>query len=217
MTQTMRECKQAILCAGQEMIRWGLVAGTWGNISCRPESPSDCILITPSAKPYDKLKVEDLVTLDLQGSILEGTRPSSELALHLEIYRQRQDVRAIVHTHSLYATACAVARTAIPASLEEMIQVVGGAVKVAKYALPGTQQLAVNAVAALENRSCALLANHGLVSCGPTLDEALLVAQLVEKAAHIHFVAEQLGGAHVIDEAEIASMRSYYLKHYRNS
>lgn len=217
MNDQLRVHRQAIVDTGLEMIRRGLVAGTWGNISCRPACLTGQILITPSAKPYDQLYADDLVTVDGDGTILQGRKPSSELALHLAIYRHSAQIRAIVHTHSLYATACAVARKSIPASLEEMIQVVGGAVQVAEYALPGTEQLARNAVAALGDRTCVLLANHGLVSWGTTLDDALLVAQLVEKAAHIHYVAKQLGGAHEIDETEVKLMRSFYLQHYRNS
>ena len=104
---------------------------------------------------------------------------------------------------------------AIPASLEEMVQAVGGAVQVATYALPGTVELANHAVAALADRSAVLLANHGVAACGPSLAEALLVAELVEKAAHIHVVAEQLGGARELSDEDVALMRRFYLEHYR--
>ena len=201
----LAEMRQAVVDTGRQMIGRGLVAGTWGNISMRSSS-GEQIAITPSGRPYDQLTLEDIVVVDPAGQVLSGQRPSSELALHLAIYRARTDVRAIVHTHSLYATACAVAGKAIPASLEEMVQAVGGAVQVATYALPGTVELANHAVAALADRSAA---------CGPSLAEALLVAELVEKAAHIHVVAEQLGGARELSDEDVALMRRFYLEHYR--
>lgn len=210
----LMDMQQAIVVAGMEMFRRGLVAGTWGNISLRSKNDEQ-VAITPSGLPYDQLQTMDIVVVDPTGRILSGQRPSSELALHLAIYRARKDVCAIVHTHSLYATACAVAGKVIPASLEEMVQAVGGAVQVATYALPGTSELANNAVAALEDRSAVLLANHGAVACGADLDEALLVAELVEKAAHIHVVAEQLGGACSLSDEDVALMRKFYLEHYR--
>ena len=210
----LAEMRQAVVDTGRQMIGRGLVAGTWGTISMRSSS-GEQIAITPSGRPYDQLTLEDIVVVDPAGQVLSGQRPSSELALHLAIYRARTDVRAIVHTHSLYATACAVAGKAIPASLEEMVQAVGGAVQVATYALPGTVELANHAVAALADRSAVLLANHGVAACGPSLAEALLVAELVEKAAHIHVVAEQLGGARELSDEDVALMRRFYLEHYR--
>ena len=210
----LAEMQQAVVDAGRQMIGRGLVAGTWGNISMR--SPDgEHIAITPSGRPYDQLMPEDIVIINPTGQVLSGRRPSSELALHLAIYHARTDVRAVVHTHSLYATACAVAGKTIPASLEEMVQAVGGPVQVAAYALPGTVELAANAVAALADRSAVLLANHGVAACGPDLTEALLVAELVEKAAHIHVVAEQLGGARELSDEDVALMRRFYLEHYR--
>ena len=210
----LAEMRQAVVDTGRQMIGHGLVAGTWGNISMR--SPDgEQIAITPSGRPYDQLMPEDIVIINPTGQVLSGRRPSSELALHLAIYRARTDVRAVVHTHSLYATACAVAGKTIPASLEEMVQAVGGPVQVAAYALPGTVELAANAVAALADRSAVLLANHGVAACGPDLTEALLVAELVEKAAHIHVVAEQLGGARELSDEDVALMRRFYLEHYR--
>ncbi len=212
---SMPEIKQAIVEAGRKMIARGLVAGTWGNISIR-EQVGGPIAITPSGRPYDQLQVSDIVIVDPDGNVLSGGHPSSELALHLAVYRARTDVCSIVHTHSLYATACAVAGKAIPASLEEMVQVVGGSVEVAEYALPGTEALAANAVVALADRSAVLLANHGAVACGPTIDEALLVAELVEKAAHVYVIAEQLGGARRLSDADVRLMRNYYVEKYRN-
>lgn len=211
--KSLSEIKQAVIDAGRQMIERGLVAGTWGNISIRGDRDNQ-VVITPSGRPYPELQTTDLVVVDFAGNILEGARPSSELPLHLAIYQARPEIRAVVHTHSIYATACAVAGKAISPSLEEMVQVVGGGVAVAQYALPGTTDLAQNAIRALGDKTAVLLANHGAVACGPSLPEALLVAELVEKAAKIHVIANQLGGARSLSEEDILRMRRFYVENY---
>ena len=205
--------RQTVVEAGRQMAGLGLVAGTWGNLSLR-ESTAGPIAITPSGRPYHEISASDIVIVDNWGQILDGCNPSSELPLHLAIYKARPDVLAIAHTHSLYATACAVAGVSIPPCLEELVQAVGGGVEVAAYALPGTRALADSVVTALADRSAALMSNHGVVACGPSLTEALLVAQLVEKAAHIHSIAVQLGGVRRLCEDDINLMRNFYREKY---
>lgn len=210
----LEELKQSVVLGGRQMIERNLVAGTWGNISVR-NAAGNRIVITPSGRPYNELSPKEIVIVDEVGNLVEGSRPSSELPLHMAIYAARTDVRAIVHTHSLYATACAVAGESIPPCLEELVQVVGGGVKVAQYALPGTDQLAQNAVEALGDRTAVLLANHGAVACAPSLKEALLIAELVEKAAQIHAIAGQLGGARRLSDEDVQVMRQFYVEKYR--
>jgi len=212
--QTLEELKESVVLGGRQMIERGLVAGTWGNISVCSDT-GDRIVITPSGRPYNELRPTDMAVVDKSGNIIEGNRPSSELPLHLSIYGARPDVRAIVHTHSIFATACAVAGESIPPCLEELVQVVGGGVNVAQYALPGTTELAHYALSALGDRMAALLSNHGVVACGPSLKEALLIAELVEKAAQIHAIAKQLGNARRLSDDDIQLMRRYYVKKYR--
>ncbi len=207
------ELRHIVVEAGRQMSGLGLVAGTWGNISMR-NSVAGPIAITPSGRPYNEISASDIVILDNEGQVIEGKKPSSETPLHLAIYNARPDVRGIVHTHSLYATACAVAGVSIPPCLEELVQAVGGGVEVAAYALPGTTALADAVVSALSDRSAALMSNHGVVACGPTLREALLVAQLVEKAAHIHTIATQLGGIRRLSDEDICLMRNFYREKY---
>lgn len=211
---TLDAVKQSVVWGGRQMYERGLVAGTWGNISIRSEAVNR-IAITPSGRPYNELVPADIVVVDSSGNVVEGKRPSSELLLHLAIYAARPDICAIVHSHSLYATACAVAGKPVPPCLEELVQVVGGGVDVAQYALPGTAELAENAVKALGDKTAALLANHGAVACGPSLAEALLIAEMVEKAAQIHVIAEQLGGARPLATEDIQLMRRFYVENYR--
>ncbi len=206
--------KDEIIRTGQELVDLGLVAATWGNISIRlPENQG--IIITPSGMDYYHTNPEDLVVLDLQGKVLEGKRkPSSEKLLHLTIYRHRPDVQAVIHTHSPYATAYAVVRKALPALVEDLVQIVGGDVEVAAYASPGTQELADNAVKALHDKMAVLLANHGVIGVGRDMTETLRVCQLIEKTAQIGIMAKMLGEPVLLSDDEKRIMRQAYLFHY---
>lgn len=199
---------------GKQILAANLTVGTWGNISCRIPGENN-IAITPSGMSYDVLVPEDVVVLDLEGNIINGIRkPSIEVPLHLSIYKARKDVKAIVHTHSAYATAMAVARKEIPGAIEDLVQIVGGNVRVNEYALPGTEQLGINTIKALEGRNAVLLANHGVVGVGRDLDEALKVCQVVEKSAQIILFAQLMGGAVELSEGDINEMRNFYLEVY---
>lgn len=211
---TAVQLKDQVIDMGKKLFDYRLVVGTWGNISCRTAKASQ-FYVTPSGMPYHDLKTGDLVTMNLEGEIVDGKRkPSSEFLLHQEIYKARSDVAAVIHTHSNYACSFAVAQEPIPPVLEEAAQLIGGAVEVARYAMPGSLQLAQNVVRALENRSAVLLANHGVVGVGRTLDEALTVAVLVEKLAQVFLGAKMLGTPHVLDDLETKVLRENYLKHY---
>ncbi|KJR46596.1 Ribulose-5-phosphate 4-epimerase [Desulfosporosinus sp. I2] len=213
MDQQLEAC-QKVVEMGREMLAINLTVGTWGNISCRVPG-KDYVAITPSGMSYDALVPEDIVILGLSGIIISGTRkPSIELPLHLAIYNAREDVQAIVHTHSPYATAMAVARKEIPGAVEDMVQIVGGNVRVSEYALPGTELLAFNTLKALEGRNAVLLANHGMIGVGRNLDEAFRVCQVVEKSAQVVLFARLMGGAVELSEEDIEGMRNFYLKDY---
>jgi len=207
--------KKMIIETGKEMFSCGLVVGTWGNISARLPGEENLLAITPSGMDYLSLTPEDLVLAELTGEIMEGSRkPSIELPLHLAVYNARPEIQAVVHVHSVYATAWAAARKSIPGALEDLVQIAGGDVKVADYALPGTEELGGNAVRALKGRQGVLLANHGLLGAGRDLKEALKVCQIVEKAAKTLLAAQLLGGAVALSEEDILNMRDFYLNSY---
>lgn len=214
MAQTQATCRQ-IIEYGHELLARGLVAGTWGNISARITG-TEWIAITPSGRDYRQLSAEDIVIVDRAGQIIAGNcKPSSELPLHLAIYTARADIKAIVHTHSIYASACAVARRGIPPVIEDLVQVIGGGVEVVEYALPGTGELAHNTVKTLQDRNGVLLANHGVIGCGRSLDEALTACELIEKAARIYIYSMSVGGPHILSDKDVAVMHKFYLEHYR--
>ena len=192
----------------------GLVFETWGNISSRPAENQ--VVITPSGIHYEKLQYVDMVVVNMSGEIEEGRwKPSTELPLHLAIYRARDDVKAIIHTHSLLAAAFAVCRQEIPVVTEELAQVVGGAVKVAEYAPPGSKELALNAVRTLgQEGNAVLLANHGLVVAGSDLPTALQRCRVIERNAQIIIWSKLLGSPFILSDAEVEQLRINFLHNY---
>lgn len=208
------EARAAIVEMGHRLIEKRLVAGSWGNISCR--AGRQAIAITPSGRGYEHLAPSDIVLLDNTGRVVDGERiPSSESKLHVAIYAACPEAQAVIHTHSIYASALAAMRRPVPAIIEDIVQICGGSVNCAEYAFPGTQQLADAAVKALAGRKAALLANHGAVCWGKSLDDALVVAEILEKAAQIAVICSSCGGkAYELDEADAAAMHSFYEQHY---
>ncbi|WP_297212864.1 MULTISPECIES: class II aldolase/adducin family protein [Thermodesulfovibrio] len=182
--QWKKERKEVIRFA-KRTYKKQLVTGLSGNLSLRVNE--DFIIITPRAKCYEKLSLEDLVVLDLKGNIIEGQKePSSEKNLHLEIYRVREDVRAIIHTHSSYASVFAALQIPIPVILDEQTEILGGTIAVTNYAPSGSLELAKEAVKTLNKSKAILLAKHGAVAVGSSLVEAFHVCELVEKLSKIY-------------------------------
>lgn len=210
----MERAKRELVNAAYTAYQEGLVFETWGNISCRPAE--NRIVITPSGIPYKKLRFFDLVVVNPSGKTLQGRwKPSTELLLHLAIYKKRKEIRAIVHTHSVYAAAFAVSREEIPVALEEQAQVVGGTIKVAKYAPPGSKELADNALAALgEENNAVLLANHGLISVGPDLSSALQRCRVIERNARVILWSKFLGHPYILKSEDVTALRKDFLLHY---
>ncbi len=205
------EERQAVLNCAREIYTSGMVTGTWGNVSVRV-ADKQLMIITPSGMDYETLEPEDMVLLDFRGQVVEGKyRPSIETSLHLGIYHRRYDINAVVHVHSPYAVAYAVARKNIPVILEETAQVVGHEVEVAAYAHCGSQQLADIAVQALgNNKKALLLANHGLIALGKDMTEALKVSYIVEKTAMISIYASVLGTPHSLSPEDVSFLNQSF-------
>ena len=212
--EILKEIRQKVVKTGVILAHSGMTIGTYGNISCRVDK--SCIAITPSGRNYEQLTPEDIVITDLEGVKLVGTLlPSSELFLHLEIYKSFPEAWAIVHTHSTYASALAVAHKDLPPVTDELAQIVGGGVCCTDYTLAGTKELGLKAVKAMEGgRSAALLANHGAVCWGRNLKEALTTAHILEKTAEIYCIAHSLGNLFPLDNKTVETLRDFYLNHY---
>lgn len=201
----------SVLAAAKDMLRRGLVEGTAGNISAR--TPHGTIVATPSSVDYAAMQLDDLVTVDLDGTVVsarEGRSPTSELHLHLACYRAYGDIASVIHSHPVFATMFAVSHQPIPACIDELTMYVGGEVRCAAYGASGTDELGANAVAALEGRGAALLANHGMVAVGPSPAKALHVIALVERSAHIAWGARALGGPIPLPEQANADFVGVY-------
>ncbi|MDQ3128840.1 MAG: class II aldolase/adducin family protein [Chloroflexota bacterium] len=187
----------------------GLAIGTSGNVGARLADGR--IAITPSTMDYDEMTTDDIVIVEPDGSPSEGHRqPSSEVRIHLEVFAARPDVRAIVHTHSPYATAWAATRRDVPAVHYVMAPLVTAGhdrIRVAPYATFGTAELARNAVETLGHDQAVLLANHGAVAVGTTLAGTLLRAERIEELAMLAWRAEQIGGATILTASELDDAR----------
>jgi L-ribulose-5-phosphate 4-epimerase len=190
------EEKQEVMDACQRIVAAGLVAGSSGNVSRRVVGTDGAplVAITPTRLPYHRLTVDDILVIDLEGDPVEGDGvPSSETLVHLAVYGARADVGAVIHTHSLYASALSVAGLEIPPIFDEQVVFLGGPVRVAEYAMAGGQELADNACAALGEGNAALLSNHGVVAVGADLEEAAGACELVERLAQVYVLARGLG------------------------
>jgi L-fuculose-phosphate aldolase len=182
----------AVLATAKQMLADGLVEGTSGNISGR--LPSGLVCVTPSSVPYDTMTPDDLVVVDLDGTVVEGTRPpTTEKDLHLAALRRYPELGAVIHTHAVYATMFALAHEPIPAVIEEVVVYLGGDVPCCEYKGTGTAELGEEVAGHLADRGAALLANHGLVTCGPSPEKALRNAALAERTAKIVWGARTMG------------------------
>ena len=194
--------REALVHTYAEMIRRGLNQGTAGNCSVRcPQT--DGFLVTPSGMPSEAMTPEAMVLMSISGEVLGEGKPSSEWRFHRDILQARSDVGAVVHTHSVAATALACLRQGIPA-FHYMVAVAGGAdIRCAPYALFGTHELSNAALEALEDRKACLMANHGVIALGQDLNQALNLAQEVETLAQQYLAAKQFGEPVLLTQAQM--------------
>ncbi|WML32918.1 class II aldolase/adducin family protein [Clostridium sp. OS1-26] len=196
----MRET-EVVLNAAKGLYEEKLVAGTSGNISMRKfDGDNESFLITPSGFPYRLMTEEDIVEIDVNGIPKKpGQKPSSEWRMHLEVYKKYPNINAIVHTHSPFATGFAVNRQDIPLILIEMKPFLGGEIKVAPFKPAGSLELGQAIIPYLEKSNSCLLANHGTISCGKTMEEAYTASVYVEDAAKIYYYAKTSGNPVIIE------------------
>ncbi|MFW9821486.1 MAG: class II aldolase/adducin family protein [Candidatus Thorarchaeota archaeon] len=171
----------------------GLVETGEGNVSIRNGRKEE-LFITPSFNNYSTLKPEEIVHVNFDGSPLSsGKLPSTEVKMHIAIYKSRPKVQAIIHTHSEYATMLSIADKSIPIIMEEMYIFLGGSIDVSDFGKAHTEEIGQTALNALGKKNAALLANHGVIVCGKSMNHAVKFAELVEKLAKIYWGALQIG------------------------
>ncbi|WP_290704931.1 class II aldolase/adducin family protein, partial [Ferroplasma sp. Type II] len=195
-----------------------LTVGSWGNISLRTEDGN--VVITPSGTNYSKSLPEDMVITDIEGKIIDGKmKPSSERLMHYKIYKNRHDVMAIVHTHSIYSSVLSVTDDRIPPITEDTAMLLGDGVNVSKYALTGTIELADYVVEGLGSNNATIMKNHGAVSVGTDMERAIVTSQVLEKSASIFITAKMLGKVNILPPEDVAKLRGLsenYLKQWKN-
>ncbi|KPU46104.1 L-fuculose phosphate aldolase [Oxobacter pfennigii] len=204
------ELKKDVLNIAKASYNIGLVVGTSGNASAYDP---ECMLlaITPSSMDYGVMKLEDIVVIDLEGNIVHGNlMPSSEWRMHAVLYKHKRDIKAIIHTHSPYATSLGVLGKSIPLILIEMIPSIGGDIPVAEFALPGSAELGFEALKVLDKRYGCILKNHGTLAVGRSLNEAYFRALYMEDAAKIYHHALSLGTPQLISEEDEEAMRRIF-------
>ncbi|HXX37773.1 MAG TPA: class II aldolase/adducin family protein [bacterium] len=194
-----------VLDAAIQCYKTNLIQGTAGNISAR-DRKTGYVLITPTGMRYETLTPADVVVLDVQGTVVDGGRkPSSETPMHTAVYRACAHVMGIAHTHSIFATTFACLGRAIP-PVHYLIAVAGGSVPVAEYATYGTPEMGANALRAIGKGKAVLLRNHGVLTIGGSVGEAVNVAATVEYIAQIAYQALLLGTPEPLPEGEISRL-----------
>lgn len=203
--------RRAVIGACQDLQRLGLTHGTSGNVSVRRDA--DSFFVSPTGLPYASLEPEDVPLMSLTGRWYGRRQPSSEWRFHRDILATRADAGAIVHAHPRHATALACTGRGIPA-FHYMVAVAGGLdIRCAPYHTFGSQELSDAALAALRDRRACLLAHHGIIALGASLEAALTLAAEVENLAAQYTTALSIGAVTVLDEVEmrrvVEKFRSY--------
>lgn len=212
MSETYERERAQVLDAVQRIVASGLVSGASGNVSMRiRRDDGDLVAVTASRVPYARFTIDDVVVVDFDVEPVWGEGvPSSESLAHMAVYAARADVAAVIHTHSVHASAFAVAGLPIPAILDEQVIAIGGAVEVAAYGASASDELAANAVAALGDRAAVLLRHHGVLVAGADLDEAVATAELVERIAQIRALSVALGAPNELPADVVAQEQQVY-------
>ncbi|MCJ2142046.1 class II aldolase/adducin family protein [Methylobacterium sp. E-066] len=197
-----RIARESVVTAARDLDAQGLNRGTSGNVSVRFR---DGILITPSGLPTARMGPDDIVPLAFDGTHPDGLKPSSEWRFHRDILAARPEIGAVVHAHPIHCTAFALCGREIPA-VHYMIAAFGGPnVRCAPYAPYGTAELSELALAALKDRNVCLLANHGMIAAGESLEKALWLAVELETLCWQYAVALQVGAPNILSDHEINS------------
>jgi hypothetical protein len=188
-----------------KLLSEGLTNGTAGNVSIF-DREEGLVAISPTGVNYSELTPEMISIVDLEGKLIEGLKPSSELEMHMILYRNREDVNAVIHTHPVYTTVLACLRQDLPA-IDYMIAVTGATkVRCAEYASYGTKELAENAYKAMGSSLAVILANHGLTTAGKDIANAFNITVQVEYISNLYIKARNIGEPIILPDNEMNSM-----------
>ncbi|GAB4120365.1 MAG: class II aldolase/adducin family protein [Sideroxydans sp.] len=200
--------RAALLDVSRRVVELGLNRGTAGNASVRC---GEGLLITPSALPVAEMTLASMVRMKLDGTVLQGSKPSSEWRFHCDILKVRPEIGAVLHMHSPFATTLACLRREVPA-VHYMIALAGGdSIRCAPYSVFGEQQLSDDALEALHGRKACLLGNHGMIALGTDLDDALAVAQEVEFLCEIYWRTLQAGTPQLLTAQQMYEVKQKFV------
>jgi L-fuculose-phosphate aldolase len=201
----MKQEREQLVEYGKKLVTSGLTKGTGGNLSIF-DREKGLIAITPSGIDYFETKLEDIVIMNLDGKIVEGNRmPSSEYELHKIFYEKRDDIDAIIHAHTMYATTISCLAWELPA-VHYMIALAGKNVRCADYATFGTMELAENAFESMKDRRAVLLQNHGLLAGANDLANAFNTTEEIEYCAELYYRTKCIGEPVILPDTEMTLM-----------
>jgi L-ribulose-5-phosphate 4-epimerase len=210
----LERLKEELVSLHLELPRNNLVAWTGGNVSARDEE-TGLVIIKPSGVRYEELRPEQMVVVDLDGEIVEGSlKPSSDTQSHLYIYRKRPDVGGVVHTHSRYATAFAAVGKAIPCILTAMADEFGGPIPCGGFALIGDEAIGRVVVESIGKSPAVLLKNHGVFTIGKGATAAVKAAVMTEDVAATVWLAMQIGTPDEIPQEDVDRLHDRYTNVY---
>lgn len=214
----LHEARERVVATGMEALRRGIVHGTAGNFSLR-DHETGYIAISPSGMPYPTVTPGDVVIVDVDATVVDGCRkPSSETPMHTMILKEHPRIGAIVHTHSHYSTVVGTIRDYLPPILTEVCCVVGERVPVTRYGLTALPDIGESILEVMDGTTRAvLMKNHGLITFGDSLDEAMLIAEIVEEGARVYVNALAANGGRepaLVPAELIPAMRERFFASY---
>lgn len=205
----MEKERKLIVEFGKKLVTSGLTRGTGGNLSIYNRQEK-LMAITPSGIDYFEIKPENVAILTIEGKQIDGDKkPSSEVELHRIFYERRTDIDAMIHTHTIYATTLACLNWSLP-PVHYMVAVAGKDVRCAPYATFGTRELAENAFQFMKDRKAVLLANHGLLTGGSSLQEAFNITEQIEYCAELYYRTKCIGEPVIISDEEMELMKEKF-------
>lgn len=210
----LEKLRKEVLQASLDLLNYNLVTLTGGNVSGRDEQ-TGYIAITPSGMDYRNLTPSDIVIVDVDGNIIDGKwKASVDLSDHLYIYKHREDINSIIHTHSTYSSCFAILNEPIECSSTTLANEVGGSVPVAKFSTPTSKKMGKCVIEAIGDKRACLLANHGVIAVGPSVGHALTAAVMLEDSAKVYYLAKSIGTPVLLPDEEIQRARDVFFNVY---
>jgi len=209
------ELREKIVEVSKRLYDRGLVAGAGGNISAREPGGRE-VFITPSGLCKGYLKASDIIKVDLEGNVLEGSlKPTSETSMHTAVYKVREDVNAVVHAHPPVSTGFACARLPVDIPIFPDLIAMVGDVALVEYVTPTTRELAEKVAKCARGYDALLLSNHGTITLGTSLEQAYQRTEILEDSAKMLLIANLLGGPKQLSKDEVKKIRNLETEKYR--